>query len=146
LGNNSSGDTASWIGHDFDKDGCIDAYELGPNHALGGQRDPTNFYDFFDTYDNSNTRDKKVDSSDATRVVARNGTGGSAGANPLTPPPTPPPAVYHPIYDRQDDPGSSEPWDFIIGSGTINGTDATAIANQLGDTCATPTPTLTPGP
>lgn len=32
---------------DFDADGCTDARELGPNQALGGLRDPTNPWDYF---------------------------------------------------------------------------------------------------
>jgi alpha-tubulin suppressor-like RCC1 family protein len=47
--------TSTWIYQDVDKDGCTDAQELGPSHATGGQRDPTNFWDFFDTPDDTNT-------------------------------------------------------------------------------------------
>jgi hypothetical protein len=55
LGNGTTADTLTWTLHDTDKDGCTDAQELGPNHALGGQRDPTNFWDFFDTPDTTYT-------------------------------------------------------------------------------------------
>jgi hypothetical protein len=136
--------TASWIGNDTDKDGCIDAYELGPEHALGGQRDPTNFYDFFDTPNDSGVRDKVVDSADANRISARYLSTGNPSADPLT---TPPPApTYHPAFDRQDDPASSQAWDLIVGNGQILVADIVLLNGQSGDSCAAPTPTLTPTP
>jgi alpha-tubulin suppressor-like RCC1 family protein len=145
LGNNSQTTAGTWIGSDMDKDGCIDAYELGPNHAYGGQRDPTNFYDFFDTPNDSGVRDKVVDAADAARVAARQQAVGTPTNDPLTPPPPAP--TYHPAFDRQDDPNSSEAWDLIVGNGTILVTvDVPLLNAQSGDTCATPTPTLTPGP
>ncbi len=55
VGNGSTTDTATWVGQDVDKDGCTDSQELGPNHVYGGQRDPTNFWDFFDTPNDSRT-------------------------------------------------------------------------------------------
>ncbi len=55
LGNGTTADTNTWVGQDVDKDGCPDSRELGPNHVYGGQRDPTNFWDFFDTPNDSNT-------------------------------------------------------------------------------------------
>lgn len=33
---------------DTDADGCADGEEVGPNKSLGGQRDPLNYYDFYD--------------------------------------------------------------------------------------------------
>ena len=39
--------------------------ELGSNHLLGGQRDPNNYYDFFDV-----TGDKVVDLSDTLDVLS----------------------------------------------------------------------------
>jgi hypothetical protein len=225
LGNNGTGDTTSWIGQDTDKDGCIDAYELGPSHAYGGQRDPTNFWDFFDTPNDSRTtlsnamtttsptlpawvavgsitgfpaasasepktfwidneifkytdqrttpsigfyvteraqngsaaashssgttvvsnwRDKMVNSDDYNRISARYSSSGSASADPLAPPPPAP--TYYPAFDRQDDPNSSEAWDLIGPDGHVLVADILFWSYQSGDTCATPTPTLTPTP
>jgi alpha-tubulin suppressor-like RCC1 family protein len=134
LGNNSTDSTTTWIGHDTDKDGCTDAKELGPNHALGGQRDPTNFYDFFDTPDGSGVRDKIIDSADANRIAARYSATGNPSADPLTPPPPAP--AYHAAFDRQDDPASSQAWDLIAGDGQILVADIVLLNGQSGDSCA----------
>jgi alpha-tubulin suppressor-like RCC1 family protein len=132
LGNNSTPDTATWVGQDTDKDGCTDAQELGPNHAVGGQRDPTNFWDFFDTPDANNVRDRKVDSADYNRVYARYLTSGSTAIDPLSQPPA---TGYHTAFDRQDDPNSSEAWDLIGPDGNITIADLLALNNQLNDSC-----------
>jgi alpha-tubulin suppressor-like RCC1 family protein len=132
LGNNSTPDTATWTTQDTDKDGCTDAQELGPNHAVGGQRDPTNFWDFFDTPDANNVRDRKVDSADYNRVYARYLTSGSMAIDPLSQPPA---TGYHTAFDRQDDPNSSEAWDLIGPDGHITIADLLALNNQLNDSC-----------
>jgi alpha-tubulin suppressor-like RCC1 family protein len=132
LGNNSTPDTATWVGQDTDKDGCTDAQELGPNHAVGGQRDPTNFWDFFDTPDANNVRDRKVDSADYNRVYARYLTSGSTAIDPLSQPPA---TGYHTAFDRQDDPNSSEAWDLTGPDGNITIADLLALNNQLNDSC-----------
>ena len=121
-------------GSDTDKDGCTDAQELGPNHALGGQRDPTNFWDFFDTPDANNARDKVVNSADYNRIVARYGSSGSTSTDPLSLPPAAP--AYHPAFDRQDNPNSSEAWDLIGPDGYILSADILSWVYQSGDSCA----------
>src|SRR5437764_1349835 len=41
--------TATYTPYDTDGDGCPDVKEAGANALLGGDRDPTNPWDFFDT-------------------------------------------------------------------------------------------------
>jgi hypothetical protein len=57
---------------DNDGDGCADGEELGPGETLGGQRDPLNPNDFFDT-----GGDKFADLSDILAVI-----GGFGGTDP----------------------------------------------------------------
>jgi hypothetical protein len=78
-------------------------------------------------------------------VIARYYATGTPSNNPLsTPVPTAP--GYHPAFDRQDDPNSSEAWDLVVGDGQILIAYVSLLNSQAGDTCATPTATLTPTP
>ena len=55
---------------DDDNDLCIDQEELGPNHQLGGERDPFNYYDFFDV-----NGDAYIDLGDTLKVLTHFGHG-----------------------------------------------------------------------
>jgi alpha-tubulin suppressor-like RCC1 family protein len=138
LGNGTTVDTTTWTTQDTDKDGCTDAQELGPNRGLGGQRDPTNFWDFFDTPNATNVRDKVVNSDDYSRISARYYTDGDATVDPLSLPPT---TGYHPAFDRTY--VGPNIWNLGPPDGHIRIDDLTNLNRQLGDSCAT-TPTPTP--
>jgi alpha-tubulin suppressor-like RCC1 family protein len=92
---------------DTDRDGCTDDQELGTNPALGGLRDPRNFWDFYDTPNNDNVRDRAITipSGDPARVTARFGADDDGGADPInrnSDPFAPAPAApaYPPAFDR----------------------------------------------
>jgi hypothetical protein len=114
---------------DTDQDGCLDGREVGPDPATGGRRDPTNFWDFFDTPDDANTRDRAVALPDILRLVARFGATGNPNIDPLSFPPPPP--GYHPAFDRASVPDKlSGPPD-----GAISLTDILVLITQFGHTC-----------
>jgi hypothetical protein len=71
---------------DSDGDGCTDIVEAGSNHAAGGQRDPLNYWDFYDVGTNRGvggagdedfTRDRKIDFQDALIILDHFGHDGS---------------------------------------------------------------------
>lgn len=122
---------------DTDGDGCTDAEELGAAPALGGQRDPANRYDFFDTP----LRDRTVSVGDIAGVVAHFG---AAQANPAGPP------RYDPAFDRT--PGA-EIWQTQAGDGAVSIQDVFLVVAQFGHSCAelppfytVADPTFTPRP
>jgi hypothetical protein len=115
---------------DTDQDGCNDVEELGPNEAMGGRRDYTIFWDFFDTPDPSNVRDKAVATADFFRVLARFGATGNPAIDPLS---MPPPSGYHTAFDRG--PASGDPWDLTAPNGSIAAADYFATLQQFGHTC-----------
>ena len=61
---------------DTDGDGCSDIDEGGPDHVIGGQRNPADFWDFFDV-----TNDRVIDLSDAIDVLSYFGADGSGASN-----------------------------------------------------------------
>ncbi len=71
---------------DSDGDGCPDARELGADHKTGGQRDPNDFWDFFDVptpplvpSNTTGTRNHAISIGDAIGILAYIGTN---NANP----------------------------------------------------------------
>jgi len=115
---------------DTDGDGCKDGVELGPNAATGGQRNPLNKWDFFDTPNATNVRDKAVTIADIFRVAARFGATGDNTTDPFSAPPA---SGYHTAFDRtKTGPGSTElgPADGAVAIG-----DIFAVAAQFGHTC-----------
>ena len=126
---------------DSDRDGCSDSQELGSNAVFGGLRDPTDFWDFFDTPEEvTNIRDGVVNILDILRVGSRfgNDMGNTAPINrdthPLSPVP-PLPAYYHPAYDRGPVIGPNH-WNRAPADGVINiPDDILGIAAQFGHTC-----------
>lgn len=104
---------------DTDQDGCADGEEVGQNKTLGGARDPANFWDFYDTPDAGNARDKIIAVADIFRIVGRFGTNGTATTvgDALSPPPA---SGYHAAFDRSPKAGKlSGPADGIISTGDI---------------------------
>jgi hypothetical protein len=137
-----SGATVSCI-PDIDQDGCSEAQEDGPNPRFGGGRDADNFWDFFDTPDVDNVRDKVVTSADVARVVQRFGANDLGIADfdrfsdPLSAPnpavsPASSRANYHPAFDRSPAPPAlSGPPDGAIAAG-----DIALLVAQFGHSCA----------
>jgi hypothetical protein len=64
---------------DTDGDGCTDGEELGPKHDLGGQRDPSSPWDFYDV-----NGSKKIDAADIGLVRSNFNGGGPTPAEDLT--------------------------------------------------------------
>ena len=126
---------------DTDGDGCSDIEEQSADPLLGGQRDPFSFWDFFDTPDQSNVRDKAIAISDLGRLVARFGaTRGSpptkqeALAEALSPPPPAP--AYHAAFDRGGPIPGQNLWNQLSPNGTIAIADIGGIVAQFGHYCA----------
>jgi len=119
---------------DCDADGCTDGVELGPDQTRGGRRDPSNFWDFFDTPASPNDRDRAVSIGDIVRVVQRFGSAGSATsvADALAPPPPPP--VYHAGFDRTL--AGPNVWNTGPASGAVTIEDITRAVQSFGHTCA----------
>jgi alpha-tubulin suppressor-like RCC1 family protein len=118
---------------DSDSDGCLDKREVGNVPALGGQRHPLNFWDFFDTPDTSNIRDEAVAGTDFFRILARFGAAGDNQIDPLSMPPPAP--AYHTAFDRGASSGPN-PWNLTAADGSIAGTDFFAVLAQFGHSCA----------
>jgi hypothetical protein len=118
--------------HDEDQDGCTDWEELGESETAGGLRDPFNFWDFFDTPDGNNVRDRALVSTDISRVIARFGSTGDPDTDPLSPPPPAP--AYHPAFDRGSSLGPGT-WNLNMADGAITGGDTSAVIAQFGHSC-----------
>ena len=136
----SAGITLPW---DVDRDGCSNIEEAGGAAALGGSRDPANPWDFYDTPNASNVRDKVITVAGDILGVARrfgaNDAGGTAPINrnsdPFTGPPPPAPA-YHPAFDRGAQIGPNV-WNRAGPDGFINvAGDILGVARQFGHNCA----------
>ena len=122
------------VGGDFDLDGCTDAKEAHSNQMLGGRRNPQHLWDFFDTPDGSNVRDRAVAGTDFFRILARFNASGSTGIDPLSAPPGPP--AYHTAFDRGPALAGQDTWDLTQANGSISGTDFFSILAQFGHNCA----------
>jgi Tol biopolymer transport system component len=130
---------------DFDSDGCLDSRELHSSQVTGGRRNPQNFWDFFDTPNASNVRDKAVASADFNRVLQRFGaTDAGPGvfyrySDPLSMPnafvPGAHRANYHPAFDRAGAPAGQEAWDLSAANGAIASTDFNFALQQFGHNC-----------
>ena len=126
---------------DTDNDGCLDGREVGSQAALGGLRDPTDFWDFFDTPNAGNIRDKIISVLDVFALGQRFGANDAEGlaainrtTDPLSfPPPAP---AYHPAFDRGSRTGLY-PWNSAPPDGTINlVNDILGMVFQFGHSCA----------
>jgi hypothetical protein len=120
---------------DSDGDGCTDVQEQGPSIQLGGLRNPTVYWDFFDTPSNTNVRDKSISVADISRVVARFG---SSYGGPISkgeafkqvavqPPPAP---AYHVAFDRTTSGALTGPPD-----GAVSVQDISRVVAQFGHSC-----------
>lgn len=131
---------------DSDGDGCTDAQEFGPQVSLGGQRNPNNFWDFFDVPVGELPRNQAVDAFDIGAVVLRFGAF-------VEPPPTKTEALaqalsapadmtsYHAAYDRGGPIPGQNLWNLLAPDGAINAFDIGAVVVQFGHTCWHETPT-----
>jgi len=109
---------------DGDSDGCLDGEELGIDHGLGGQRNPADFWDFYDV-----NGTKSVGLADTLLILAHFGHAatGSDGV-PLT---------DHNLLDRYI-PNVAEGWRTAESNTGIGLADALANLRSFGDSCAGP--------
>ena len=121
---------------DLDGDSCQNAREGIQDEIIGGLRDETNFWDFFDT-DTENglaagTRlQGVVGFSDVLRVAGRFGLEGDSGIDPLSDASAP---GYHTRFDRGAQVGSNI-WNRAAPDGVVALSDVLAIAAQFGHDC-----------
>lgn len=110
---------------DADADGCTDAQELGAIPALGGDRNPQDFWDFFDVSGPSGVRDKAIDLQDTLAILSKFGKlPGQVG--------------YEAAYDRMA-PDPSKPYRTAAATGAALGIDVQdALLNlqSFGHSCA----------
>jgi hypothetical protein len=135
----TDGDTvANGTDADDDSDGCDDIREaqlLKSSATAGGRRDPHSFWDFFDTPTGPVfTRDQAVTGTDFFGVLARFGSSGDPGVDPLSTPPAAP--AYHSAYDRSPSLPGTDPWDAQAADGAITGIDFFLVLTQFGHTCS----------
>jgi len=134
---------------DADADGCSDARELGTNHVAGGDRDPSNPWDFFDVPAPallpslaSGTRNHSISIQDTIAVLAYIGTSAgspnTANANG---------AKYGTDlngngindgyeYDRTASADPAKPWRTGAANGAVTIADALVSLASIGDACA----------
>ncbi|MGB2693823.1 MAG: flexitail domain-containing putative surface protein [Dehalococcoidia bacterium] len=120
-------------GPDSDGDGCADAVEGAFQQTFGGRRDANYFWDFFDTPDATNLRDRVVSAGDILRIVLRFGTAGDAGIDPLSMAPA---SGYHTAFDRSPPASGADAWDLGPPDGHIATNDILFIVGQFGHSCA----------
>jgi hypothetical protein len=120
---------------DDDSDGCLNVTELGPTAPYGGMRNPKDRWDFFDVPVGAPpARDRVVSGGDIAAVVARFGTFGDPGGDPLAP--APPAPAYHTAFDRGGMTPGSDLWDLLPPNGSISSADIGAVVAQFGHSCA----------
>jgi hypothetical protein len=99
---------------------------------MGGLRNDENFWDFFDTPDGSNIRDRAVTGTDFFRILQRFGASSDGSLDPLSAPPPAP--AYHLAFDRGTSSGPN-PWNLTAADGAITGQDFFAVLAQFGHDC-----------
>jgi hypothetical protein len=107
---------------DLDGDGCLTTQESGPDPLFGGDRTPTDAWDFFDL-----TGDTAIDLQDALAILDR------FGALPGQP-------AYDALYDRYA-PDAAKPWRTAAAVGVhvgIDLQDALVNLQSFGHSCAAP--------
>jgi hypothetical protein len=119
---------------DTDQDGCGDGREvLTQDPALGGQRNPKLFWDFFDVpTPPAFARDRAVGVADIAAVVARFGSSGDRKIDPLSTPAAPP--AYHTGYDRSV-PGDPNTNKSRGPNGSVTVQDIALVVSQFGHSC-----------
>ena len=125
------GDTiANHIDLDDDNDGCTDEQELGPDETLGGRRNPSDFWDFFDP-----NRDSAITLLDFLAVLRHFGAVGDPSTiDPDAP--EPPTGEYWTSADRGGQAPGGDPWDELPANGTITLADFLSLLRQFSHTCA----------
>ena len=135
-GGDTDGDTvANGSDPDDDNDGCADTRELqtaAGSQVTGGRRNPHSFWDFFDTPNASNVRDRAVTVTDVFGVAGRFGATGAPG-DPLAGP-IPAAPAYHAAFDRGGQQGANI-WNQAPADGAIAIADVFAVAAQFGHSC-----------
>jgi hypothetical protein len=113
---NTSEFSAPFDPADTDGDGCSDTEELGPDPNKGGDRDPNNFWDFFEL-----TGNKAIDLSDTLEVLDYFGAPGTS-----------------PVGNLRDRfiPDSDKPWRTDEGNNGVDLNDALANLKSFGHSCA----------
>jgi alkaline phosphatase D len=102
---------------DSDGDGCSDAQERGNDETLGGRRDATNRWDFFD-----GTRDGAVTFADVQALIGK--LGAAAGNED-----------YDPVYDRSAPAEGADAWALGPPDGVIGVDDLFSMVAQMGHSC-----------
>ena len=134
---------------DTDLDGCNDAHELRSVKAQGGQRDPTDAYDFYSVplpvlsaAQTNGTRDQIVNIGDVIAVLYYVGTATGQGVNGN--------GVSYDTdvnangvpdgqeYDRSPGGDGSRMWLTGAPNGSVSIGDAIAALGQVGDDCGAP--------
>mgnify|MGYP001600294194 CR=1 FL=1 len=105
--------------NDTDGDGCADGEELGPDHKFGGERNPLDFWDFFDV-----TGDQAIDLSDALDILSYFGDPGL-------------PATPGNLRDR-DNFGAPQPHQTYESNDGVDLTDVLVNLQSFGDDCSGP--------
>ncbi len=124
------GDTiANHIDLDDDNDGCTDEQELGPDETLGGRRNPSYFWDFFDP-----NRDGAISLLDFLAVLRHFGTVGDPSTfDPDAP--EPPIGEYWAAADRGGQDPDGDLWDELPANGSIGLGDILSLLRQFPHTC-----------
>lgn len=117
---------------DSDGDGCRDASEVDQNPAAGGQRNPKDVWDFFNSTAQEGYGRNVISIEDIVAIVSRFGSSGDMGIHPLSPPPAPP--AYHTAFDRTF--AGPPSWKTGPPNGSITIQDITLSVAQFGHTCA----------
>lgn len=114
IGNDDNTDVSSPVNTqatlDNDGDGCTAAQEAAINDAHDLGFSDNDFWDFFDTPDANNVRDRVIDQGDIDRVAARWNKSGDPTIDPLS---VPPPTGYHTAFDHRTSAGATGPDGFI---------------------------------
>ncbi len=114
---------------DLDGDGCTDLQEFGVDETFGGQRNPLDFWDFFDP-----NRDLAVGLLDFLAVLRHFNTAGDPST--LDPDgPEPPAGEYWASADRGGQAPGGDPWDELPANGSIGLADFLSVLRQFGHTC-----------
>jgi hypothetical protein len=117
---------------DSDNDGCMDGHEMDNRSP---PRQPRNSWDFFDTPDANNQRDKVVSILDIMGFIARFGASGDPNIDPLSAP-APAPA-YHTAFDRGY---TDQVWTFLPPDGSIAIGEIVGAVAEFGQSCASLAP------
>ena len=126
---------------DTDGDGCSDGDEFAPNPFTGGQRDPNNYWDFYDVPTMDGGRDGNIalptDILGLIRRLGSNDRNGLAPVNRYSDPALPlaDETSYHPAFDRSPAPPGAPRYAVGPPDGMINLIDLLGMFWQYGTRC-----------